>query len=99
MWNDSFMCNAIRLKVAVKYLSLNLFLTGLLNIVKGYQHIKSLHMLGYERFGRFSDGVWKFEAKVGWVTSFSEKKIYFLPPWSRVLIMTSPLMLSEVRNT
>ena len=36
---------------------LNPFLIGLLNIVKTYQHIESLYMLGYEIFGRFSDGV------------------------------------------
>ena len=71
--------------------SLNLFLIGFLNIVKRYQHIKSLYMLGFERFGRCSDGVWKFEVKVGWVMSFFEKKLYFLPPRYRVLIMTSPL--------
>ena len=41
MWNDSFMFNAINLKVAVKCLSLNLFLIGFLNIVKGYQHMKA----------------------------------------------------------
>ena len=63
--------------MAVKCLSLNLFLIGFLNIVKDYQHMKSLYMLGYESFGRFSDGVRKFEAKVGWVTSFLEKKIIF----------------------
>ena len=57
MWNDSFMFNAIKLQVAVKCLSLNLFLTGFLNIVNGYQHLKSLYMLGYESFGKFSDGV------------------------------------------
>ena len=69
--------------MAVKCLSLNSFLTGLLNTMKGYQHIKSLYMLGYESFGRFSDGVLKFEAKVGWVMSFLEKKLYFLAPGPR----------------
>ena len=52
-------------------------LIGFINIVKSYQHIKSLYMLGYESFGRFSDGVRKFEAKVGWVKSFFGEKIIF----------------------
>ena len=34
-------------------------------------------MLGYESFGRFLDGVCKFEGKFGWVMSFLEKKIIF----------------------
>ena len=78
--------------MAVKCLSLNLFLIGFLNIVKSYQHIKACTLLGYESFGRFSDGVWKFEANIGWVTSLLEKEFYFLPPRSWVLIMTSLLL-------
>ena len=49
---------------------------------KNYQHNKSLYTLGYESFGRFSDGVYKFDGKFGWVMSFLEKKLYFLPPQS-----------------
>ena len=58
---------------------------------KNYQHIKSMHMFGYGSFGRFLDGVCEFEGKFGWVMSFLEKKLHFLLPRSRVLIMTSPL--------
>ena len=61
-----------------------------LKYCKNDQYIKGLYTLGYESFGRFSDGVWKFEGKFGWVISFFEKKLYFFPLQSRVLIMTSP---------
>ena len=35
-------------------------------------------MLGYEIFGRFSDGVWEFEGKFGWV--MKKKTIFPFAP-------------------
>ena len=54
------------------------FFNWVLKYRKNYQHIRACtRWVGYESFRRFSDGVWKFEGKFGWIMSFFREKIIF----------------------
>ena len=58
---------------------------------KKYQHIKACTCWGMKVLEDFLMGYENLKGKFGWAMSFLKKKLYFLPPQSRVLIMTSPL--------
>ena len=77
--------------MAVKCLCLNLFLIGFLNIVKNYQHIKACARRSMKVLEDFQMGYENLKGNLDGLCVFLEKKLYFLPPQSQVLIMTSPL--------
>ena len=74
--------------MAVKCLCLKSVFNWVVKYRKNYQHIKSCTCWGMKVLEDFQMGYENLKGNLDGLMSFIKKKLYFLPPQSRVLIMT-----------